>query len=402
MHCTQKITGNIHWIGGEDRRIALFENMFPLPDGVSYNSYFIDDEKTVVLDTVDSAITRRFLENIGHLLNGRKLDYLILNHMEPDHCSSIDEILVRYPDVTLVGNKKTFQILKQFYPLSANINLLEVSEGDELHTGNHVLTFAFAPMVHWPEVMVTYEKTNGVLFSADAIGSFGAFSGNLFADQVDFENTYLDEYRRYYANIVGKYGLQVQSAIKKLTNFEIKIICPLHGFVWRENIDYIMEKYNLWSAYTPEKNGVVLFYASMYGNTENAVSIIASKLSEKGITDLKVYDVSKTHPSYIISEVFKYSHMVVASPTYNNGLYFIMESLLHEMAALNVQNRKAAVVGNGSWAPVAHKSLISILSNMKNVEIISEPLVILSSLTEDQLTDIDKMVDEIVRSAAKN
>lgn len=398
MHCVQNITPDIFWVGGGDRRLERFENLFPIPNGVSYNSYIIKDEKIALMDTVDTSITRQFFENIEYVLGDKELDYLVINHMEPDHCANIGEILIRYPNVKLVGNKKTFQFLKQFYDFNISDNMVEVAEGDELFLGKHTLRFFLAPMVHWPEVMFSYEKSRGILFSADAFGSFVAFTGNLFADETDIENLYIDEYRRYYSNIVGKYGAQVQSALKKLAGVKINIICPLHGPVWRQNLSYILDKYNLWSTYTPEKNGVILFYGSMYGNTESAVNVLASLLSQKGIKDLRIFDVSKTHPSYIIADAFKYSHMVIASPTYNNGLYLPMETLLHDMAALNLQKRKVSVIGNGTWAPISDKLILKLIGEMKDMEVIGSPLVINSSLKEDQYPALSKLAEEIYLS----
>lgn len=398
MHCVQNITPDIFWVGGGDRRLERFENMFPLPNGVSYNSYIIKDEKIALMDTVDASITRQFFENIEYVLGDKKLDYLVINHMEPDHCANIGELLIRYPNVKIVGNKKTFQFISQFYDFDISNNMIEISEGDEIFLGKHTLRFFLAPMVHWPEAMFSYEKSEGILFSADAFGSFGAFTGNLFADETDIENLYIDEYRRYYSNIVGKYGPQVQNVLKKLAGVNINMICPLHGPIWRENLPFILDKYNLWSTYTPEKSGVVLFYGSMYGNTENTVSLLANLLSQKGIKDLRIHDVSKTNPSYIISDVFKYSHMVIASPTYNNGLYLPMESLIHEMAALNIQKRKASIIGNGSWAPVADKRILQLVSEMKNMEIVGTPLVIHSSLKEEQLPALKELAEAIYQS----
>ena len=398
MHCVQEITTQIFWVGGNDRRLERFENMFPLPNGVAYNSYLIMDEKTALMDTADSAISALYLENVTHVLNGRKLDYLIVNHVEPDHCANIEELLRRYPEMKIIGNKKTFQFIKQFYTFDISENFFEVKEGDELCLGEHVLTFVFAPMVHWPEVMFTYERKEKILFSADAFGSFGALSGNVFSDQTDFESVYLDESRRYYTNIVGKYGDQVQAVLKKAACLEICMICPLHGPIWRKSLPYILDKYDYWSKYKPEKRGVVLAYASMYGNTENVMNRIANKLAEKGVEDIRMYDVSKTHPSYIIADVWKYSHVVFGSPTYNMGLYFVMESLLHEMAGLNLQNRKVALVGNYTWANMSVKVMCSLLEKMKNMEIISAPFVINSSMKAEQEPALAVLVEDIFAS----
>ncbi len=399
MHCVQEISPNIWWVGGNDRRLERFENMFPLPNGVAYNSYLILDEKTALLDTVDSAINALYLENVTQVLNGRTLDYLIVNHMEPDHCASIEELVRRFPNLKIVGNSKTFRLLGQFYNCVDQANFYEVKEGDRLSLGAHTVGFYFAPMVHWPEVMMTYESSAKILFSADAFGSFGALSGNLFSDQTDFEMVYLDEARRYYTNIVGKYGQQVQAALKKLSGTEIRMICPLHGPIWRENLAYFLEKYDRWSKYLPEKKGVVLAYASMYGNTENAMNRLANKLAQKGVADLRIYDVSKTHPSYIIAEAWKYSHLVLGAPTYNMGLYYNMESLLRDMAGLWLQNRQVALVGNYSWAPGAViKVMRGLLEEMKNMTIVGTPLEIVSTMKETQEAALDQLVADIYAS----
>jgi flavorubredoxin len=402
LHCVQEVTSQIYWVGGNDRRLERFENMFPLPNGVAYNSYLITDEKTALMDTVDSAISARFLENITHGLNGRPLDYLVVNHVEPDHCANIEELVRRYPEVKIVGNKKTLQFITQFYQSPLQKNFFTVEEGDQINLGRHILQFFFAPMVHWPEVMFTYEQTEGILFSADAFGTFGALSGNLFSDQTDFEAFFLDEARRYYTNIVGKYGMQVQAALHKLNGVDIRMICPLHGPVWRSNLPYIFDKYDHWSKYLPEKSGVVLVYASMYGNTENVMNRLATKLSQRGVSDIRMHDVSKTHPSYIIADAWKYSHLVFGSPTYNMGLYYSMENLLREMAGLQLQNRKVALIGNFTWAPsVAVKAMRGLVEGMKNMEIIAPPFEINSAMKAEQEPVLDQLADAIGSSVKK-
>lgn len=398
MYYVQEIAEKIFWVGGNDRRLERFENMFPIPQGVAYNSYLIMDEKTALIDTVDSAISALYLENVTQVLGGRSLDYLIVNHMEPDHCANIEELVRRYPGVKIVGNKKTFQFIEQFYSFNCQENYHEVREGEALALGERTLQFFFAPMVHWPEVMVTYEQKEKILFSADAFGSFGAHPGTLFSDQVDFEHFYLDEARRYYTNIVGKYGLQVQAALKKLSSLDIRMLCSVHGPIWRRNLSYILDKYDRWSRYEPEQKGVVLFYASMYGNTENVMNRIAGKLAEKGVRDMRMYDVSKTHASYIIADAWKYSHLVIGSPTYNMGLYFVMEALLHEMAGLNFQNRKVALVGNYTWACKSIPAMRSLVENMKKMEIIGSPFEVNSSMKAAQEPELDKLVDDIYAS----
>ena len=397
MYCVQEITPGIFWVGGSDRRLELFENMFPLPNGVAYNSYLIMDEKTALIDTVDRSISQLYLENITHVLDGRELDYLVVNHMEPDHCANIEEIARRYPNVKLVGNKKTFQFMEQFYEMDMTSHYLEVKDGEELALGNTTLRFYTAPMVHWPEVMVTYDISRRILFSADAFGSFGAFSGNLFVDELDEVN--IDEVRRYYANIVGRYGSQVQALFQKLPGLEVGMICSLHGPIWRgEKVSYILDFYDKWSRYEPEKKGVVLVYASMYGNTENVMQALANKLAQRGIRDMHMYDVSKTHASYIISDLWKYSHMVLASPTYNMHLYFVMDALLKDISALGLKDRKVSVIGNHTWASAAMKSMKEQLEAMQNMELVGEPMDICSSMKADQEPDLDKLADAIYAS----
>jgi len=401
MHCVQEIAPKVFWVGGSDRRLELFENMFPLPNGVAYNSYLIMDEKTALIDTVDRSISQLYLENITHVLGGRDLDYLVVNHMEPDHCANIEEIARRYPNVKLVGNKKTFQFIEQFYEMDMTSHYLEVGDGDELSLGSRTLRFYTAPMVHWPEVMVTYEISQGILFSADAFGSFGALSGNLFADELD--DIDIDEARRYYANIVGRYGSQVQALMKKLGGLEINMICSLHGHIWRgEKIPFIVNLYDKWSRYEPEKKGVVLVYASMYGNTENAVQALANKLAQRGIRDLHMYDVSKTHASYIISDLWKYSHAVLASPTYNMHLYFVMDALLKEISVLGLRNRKVSIIGNHSWASAAVKSMKEQLEAMQNIELVGEPLDIRSALKANREPELDVLADAIYKSVMES
>lgn len=399
MNSTYELLPNIYWVGGNDRRIERFENMFPLTNGVAYNSYMILDEKTALLDTVDSAISAEYMENITHVLNGRGLDYLIINHMEPDHCANIEEILRRYPGVCVIGNAKTLKFFNQYYSMDMSDNFQEIKEGQEISLGAHTLRFYMAPMVHWPEVMVTYEVSQGILFSADAFGAFGAMAGNIFADELDYDSYYLDEARRYYTNIVGRFGNQVQALFKKLEGIDINMICSLHGHIWKGNmIPYILEKYDKWSKYLPEKKGVVLAFASMYGNTENTVNALATKLAERGVKDMRMYDVSKTHPSYIISDIFKYSNVVFASPTYNLQLYFPMDALIRELSVLNISNRKVSLIGNHTWASAALKHMTELVNNMKNMEIVGRSIDIKSSLREDREPELDALADAIYQS----
>lgn len=398
MYCTRNITDDIFWVGGSDRRLALFENLFPIPRGVSYNSYLIMDEKTALVDTVDSSITRQFLENVYHVLNGRPLDYLIVNHMEPDHCANIDELMLRFPDLKMVGNAKTLAFISQFYDLDLEGRTVTVKEGDTLPLGAHTLQFFLAPMIHWPEVMVTYEQKEKILFSADAFGSFGAINGNLFNDEINFDRDWLSDARRYYTNIVGKYGPQVQAALKKLSGLEINMICPLHGPVWRSNLGYLLDKYGKWSTYEPEDKAVALFYGSMYGDTENAVNILASMLAEAGVKDIAVYDVSSTHVSTLIAETFRCSHIVLAAPTYNMGIYPAMQNFLHDMKALNVQNRTAAIIENGTWAPVSGKLMREVLGEMKNMRILEPALTVKSAVKSGNLESLSALKDALLDS----
>ncbi len=398
MYCTRKVTNHIYWVGGSDHRLSLFENLFPIPRGVAYNSYIILDEKTALVDTVDSSITRQFLENIEHVLDGRPLDYMIINHMEPDHCATIEELVYRYPNVKIVATAKAIQMIHQFYNFEEKDNTITVKENDTLSLGSHTLNFVTAPMVHWPEVMMTYESSEKILFSADAFGSFGALDGNLFNDEVNFESEWLDDARRYYSNIVGKYGVQVQAALKKAAKLEIQMICPLHGPVWRTNISWFIEKYDKWSRYEPEEHALVIFYGSIYGNTENAATVLASKLSEAGIKNIKLYDVSSTHVSYLVSEAWRCSHIVFASPTYNMNLYPPMESAIHDLKALNLQNRTVAVIDNGSWANAAGKAMRNMLAEMKNITLLEDQLSLVSSLKESQMEQLTQMANSIISS----
>lgn len=397
MYCTRKVTDKIYWIGGDDRRIALFENVYPVPCGVSYNAYFVSDEKTMVIDTVDHSVSKVFFENIEHELDGRDLDYLVVNHMEPDHAATIGELILRYPKATIVCNQKIAAMLKQFFDFDVDSRAQIVKEGDTLSTGEHTFTFVMAPMVHWPEVMMTYEISHKILFSADAFGTFGALNGHLFADEVNFEADYLAEARRYYTNIVGKYGTQVQAVLKKAAGIEIEMICPLHGFVWRKNIGDFVDKYMKWSTYTPEQQGVLIAYASVYGNTENVAGIIACKLAEAG-KKVVMYDVSATHPSYIVAEAFRYSHMVLVSTTYNAGIFVNMENLVRDLAHHNLQNRTVALVENGSWAPTAAGLMKCELSGLKNMTFLENTLTIRSALKSGQMDQLNALVEEILDS----
>lgn len=395
MYCYRKVTDDLYWIGGNDRRLALFEGVYQIPRGVSYNSYLLMDEKTVLLDTVDKAVKGVFFENIEKVLDGRKLDYLVVHHMEPDHSEAIWEVVMRYPEVKIVCNAKIAQMMKQFFSFDVDARVVLVKEGNTFHTGKHNLVFVSAPMVHWPEVMVSYDTTDKILFSADAFGTFGALNGALFADEVDFPRDYLDEARRYYTNIVGKYGVQVQALLKKAATLDIQMICPLHGFVWRKDIGWYLDKYMHWSSYTPEEQGVVIAYASIYGNTANAADLLACRLRERGVRT-EVFDVSVTPASEIIAAAFKYSHLVFAAPTYNSGVFVTMEALLMDLAEHNIQNRTVAFMENGTWAATSARQMGAMLEKCKNLTVLEQKVTIKSSLKEQQMAEIEALADALV------
>ena len=398
MYCVKNVTPDLIYVGGSDRRLALFENVFPIPRGVSYNAYVVLDEKTVLLDTVDKAVSGVFFENIEHVLAGRKLDYVIVDHMEPDHAATLGELVLRYPEVKVVCNAKIEVMIRQYFDFDIDSRAVLVKEGDTLSTGKHTFTFVMAPMVHWPEVMVTYDVTDKILFSADAFGTFGALSGGIFADEYDFENEWLDDARRYYTNIVGKYGTQVQALLKKASGIEIDMVCPLHGPVWRQDLNWFIDKYAHWAAYAPEEKAVLIAYASVYGNTENAAEILAARLSDRGVKNIAMYDVSVTHPSVIVAEAFRCSHLVLAAPTYNNGVYPAMLNLLHDMKALNLQNRTVALMENGSWAPSCARQMRALLEEMKSMEILEPVVTLKSALKDDSLAQLDALRDALIAS----
>ena len=401
MYCVRNVTEDLYWIGANDHRLSLFENIHPIPEGVSYNAYVLMDEKTVLFDTIDWSSCRQFLENLEHVLNGRPLDYMVINHMEPDHGASIEEVLLRYPNVTIISTEKAFMLMRQFdFDISGH-TLDEVKEGDTRCYGKHTVTFVAAPMVHWPEAMVTFDVTDGVLFAADAFGSFGALDGKLFNDEVNFDRDWIDHARRYYTNIVGKYGPHVQLLLKKAAGIvnDIKYICPLHGPVWRSDFGYLLDKYQHWSTYEPEEKGVMIAYASMYGNTEAAAQALAAKLCEKGMTNVVMYDVSNTHVSYLISETFRLSHVVLASVTYNLGIYPVMHNYLMDMKALNLQNRTFAIVENGSWACKSGDLMEKFIQNeMKNMTVLSSRLSLASTLKAEKANELDVLADAIIES----
>ncbi len=397
MYCYRNVTEDLIWVGANDRRLSMFEGVYSVPDGVSYNSYLLLDEKTVLFDTVDKAVSGVFFENLEELLKDRELDYVVVHHMEPDHSATLQELVLRYPQVKIICNAKSAAMMKQFFSFDVDSCAVVVKEGEEISFGRHVLTFVMAPMVHWPEVMVSYDKTDKILFAADAFGCFGALNGAIFADEVDFERDYLDEARRYYTNIVGKYGPQVQALLKKASGLAIQMICPLHGFVWRKNIGFYVDKYDKWSRYEPEEQGVVIAYATIYGNTGNAAEVLACKLREHGVKTV-MFDVSVTAASEVIAEVFKMSHLVLASPTYNAGIFVTMEAFLHDLAAHNIQNRTVAIIENGSWAPVSAKLMMDVLKGCKNITYMEPVCSISSSVKEAQYQQLCVIADKIADS----
>ncbi|MCF0142995.1 MAG: FprA family A-type flavoprotein [Parasporobacterium sp.] len=398
MYCVRKVTDDLYWVGANDHRLSLFENIHPIPQGVSYNSYLLLDEQTVLFDTIDWSACRQMLENIDYLLEGKPLDILVVNHMEPDHGACVEEILLRYPDVKIISTAKAFMLMRQFGFNIEGHELIEVAEGDTYSFGKHNVTFIAAPMVHWPEAMVTFDTTNGVLFAADAFGSFIALDGKLFNDEVNFDRDWIDEARRYFTNIVGKYGPHVQLLLNKAAGIldQIKFICPLHGPVWRSDFGYLIDKYQHWSTYEPEDKAVMIVYASMYGNTESAAQALAAKLVEKGITNTKLYDVSNTHVSYLISEAFRCSHIVLASVTYNLGIYPVMHNFLADMKALNMQNRTVAIIENGSWACRSGDLMQKFVDEeMKCMTVLNERLSLASSLRAEKADELDRLADAI-------
>ena len=398
MKGIKKVADGIFWIGGSDRRLERFENIFPIPEGVSYNSYFIDDEKTAVFDTADITVADQYMENLKEALGGRKLDYLIVLHMEPDHCSLIDKVVALFPEVTVVGGKQTFVFMEQFFPQAKDFNRLEVKEGDTLSTGAHTFSFVSAPMVHWPEVLFAYDDRNKALLSADAFGTFGALDGGIFADEFDFEKDFLASARRYYANIVGKYGMQVQAVLKKAQGLDIQMLLPLHGPVWRKDLDVLLSKYQKWSTYESEEDSVIVIYGSLYGHTASAAEAVASQLRDKGAKGVKVYDVSGTDVSYLISEVWRCRKIVLMCPTYNNGVYPPMENFIADMAALGVQNRVFALAQNGTWAPASGILMNEKISAFKNVTVLENILTIKSALHATDAEALNNFTDAIINA----
>lgn len=403
MYCVRKVTEDVFWVGANDHRLHLFENIHPIPLGVSYNAYVLLDKATVLFDTVDWSCCRQFLENVEHVLQGRTLDYMVINHMEPDHCASMEEIILRYPKVKIISTEKSFMLMRQFGFSIDKQELIEVKEGDTTCFGKHTVTYVEAPMVHWPEAMVTLDLTNGVLYSADAFGSFIALDGKLFADEVNFDRDWIDEARRYYTNIVGKYGPHVQLLLGKAAKVldKIKYICPLHGPVWRKDFAYLLDKYQHWSTYEPETKGVLIAYASMYGNTEAAAQNLAARLCEKGITEVRLCDVSNTHVSELIAETFKYSHLVLASVTYNLGIYPVMLDFLEHMKGLHVQKRTIAIIENGSWAVKSGDLMQDFIDkNLKDMTVLNERLTLASAMHADKAQELEQLASALADTIA--
>ena len=394
MYCTRKVNDDYTWVGADCRRLALFEGVFGVPDGISFNSYLLTDEMTVLFDTVDNAVRRTFRENLAHALAGRELDYIVVHHMEPDHAAELADMVKDYPRVQILCSAMAKTMVGQFFGPELAGRITAVKEGETLCTGRHTLRFVAAPMVHWPEVMMTYDETDKLLLSADAFGCFGALNGSLFADEVDFDRDFLDEARRYYTNIVGKYGPQVQAVLKKAETLDIEMLLPLHGFVWRQDLAYFLGKYDLWSRYEPEVRGVMIAYASVYGNTENGVNILACRLAEQGVR-VKMYDVSVTHSSYVVSDAFKYSHLVFAAPTYNGGVFITMDEVLRDIAAHGLQNRRYALLENGTWAPVTARQMGAMVEGLKGWQKVGENVTLRSAAHEPQKDAINALANAI-------
>ncbi len=389
MYCVRKVNDDYTWVGADARRLAMFEGVFDVPYGISFNSYLLTDEKTVLFDTVDSAVRRQFRENLLHALNGRKLDIVVVQHMEPDHTAELEDLALLWPDLEIWCSAMARNMIRQFFGAKLDSRIRVVREGDTLVAGRHTLQFVAAPMVHWPEVLMTYDRTDKLLLTADAFGCFDALNGRLFADETDFDRDYMDAARRYYTNIVGKYGPQVQAVLKKAAALEIGMLLPLHGFVWRRDLDVILGKYDLWSRYEPEEKGVLIAYSSVYGNTESAANVLACRLAEAGVP-LEMYDVSVTPVSYVLAAAFKFSHVVLATTTYNMGVFITMENLLHDVAQHNLKGRKYLLIENGSWSPAAAKSMEAILEPL-GWERLAPTLTLKSALPEEKLAELEAM-----------
>lgn len=388
MKCTRNVTDHVIWVGANDRRLNLFENLFPIPRGVSYNAYLIKDEKNALMDTVDASASEQFIENVAYALNGGKLDYLVVQHMEPDHCANIQRILELYPETKVVGNVKTMQMISQFFDADLEGRQVVVKEGDTLELGNHTLHFVMAPMVHWPEVMVTYDSTDKVLFSADGFGKFGA---------LDVEEDWDCEARRYYIGIVGKYGPQVQKLLKVAATLDIQTICPLHGPILTENLGHYLEKYDIWSSYKVESEGVMIAYTSVYGNTKKAAELLAQKLEEKGCPKVVVCDLAREDMAEAVEDAFRYGKLVLASITYNGEAFPFMRTFIENLTERNYQNRTIGLIENGSWAPTAAKVMKGMFEKSKNITWLENNVKIMSSLSDENVAEIDAMAEELCK-----
>ena len=392
MYCTRNVSDSVVWVGASDRRLALFENIFPIPRGVSYNSYLILDEKTALLDTTDASVTRQYLENVSHSLNGKPLDYLIINHMEPDHSGSIRLIKQHYPDIVIVGNKQTFGMIEGYYGVTGEQYI--VKDEDFLALGHHKLRFYLTPMVHWPETMMTFDETEGVLFSGDGFGCFGTLDGGFLDTRMNLDK-YWDEMVRYYSNIVGKYGSPVQKALAKLGGLPISTICSTHGPVWTDNIAKVIGIYDRLSRYAAEE-GVVIVYGSMYGNTEQMAEAIAAELSVQGIKNIVMHNVSKSNPSYIIADIFKYRGLIIGSPTYSNQIYPEIESLLSKILVREVKGRYLGYFGSFCWAGAAVKRMGEFAEKSK-FEIVGDPVEMkqaMKDITYEQCENLARAMAE--------
>ena len=395
MYNVRKLTDDLTWIGGSDRKIQRFENVYKLNSGRNYNSYFLDCGATVLIDTVDREVEDVFADNLEYCLKGRKLDYVIVQHMEPDHSATLAGVLDANPDAKIIVNAKTLQFISQFFPgRDYSARAVTVKDGDELGLGSHKFKFIFAPMVHWPEVMFSFDETEGTLFSADAFGSYGAINGSVFADGKDFDRELLDEARRYYTNIVGKYGMQTTMALNKVSAYDIKMICPLHSYVWRKDIDRIINCYKTWGSYTPEVKGVFILQGSIYGHTANAAEVLMTELDSRGIESV-ILDASVTDISDIIAMAFKYSNIVIATATYNNGIYSPVEHALTEIAAHGICGRSFSVIENGTWAPSAGKAVLASVEGLKNCKVCGQTVTIKSAGNGDTRLSIASLADAI-------
>lgn len=398
MHCEFELAKNLYWIGGDDKRLGIFEGHHPVPKGMAYNNYLLLDEKAVLFDTIDRAVEERFLETLDYLLADRELDYIIVHHMEPDHSATLETVAKRNPAAKLVCTATCKKLIGQFFGPELEERTMVVKDGDSLETGTHTLAFALAPMVHWPEVMVTYDVEDKILFSADAFGSFGALDGRLFDDMYDFENELLDEMRRYYTNIVGKYGTQVNELLDKADTLDIEMVCPLHGPILRDHIADLAAKYRKWASYEPEDEAVVIAYASVYGGTRDVAEKLAFKLSDAGIHDLALFDLSMTDPSYVLSEAFRASNIVLASVTYNAGVFPKMNELVDCMVEHNLRRRRFSFIQNGSWGPIAGKKMMESIERIPEAQIVGDLFTIKSRMTDEQDAELEALAKSIIDS----